>query len=78
MVYNDSFNRRTPLVMEISTDGDKSYAYRKILADGDQTYAYPCGIQTADGKIHVIYTTNARSTIMHCWLDEADVVMPAN
>ncbi len=74
LLYNDSFSRRTPLVMEISTDGDKSYSVRKVIADGDQTFAYPCGVQTRDGKIHVIYTTNSRQTIMHSWLDEADLL----
>lgn len=78
LIYNDSFHRRTPLVMTISTDGDKTYPYRLTLADGDGPYAYPFGIQTQDGKIHVIYTTNRRSTIMHCWLDAADVISSAN
>ena len=78
LIYNDSFSRRTPLVLTMSTDGDKSYPYRKVLAGGEGPYAYPCAIQAKDGKIHVIYTTNRRSTIMHCTLDESDVLEAGN
>jgi len=70
LVYNDSMNDRTPLTVAISTDGDKTYPHRRNIAGGDNTFAYPYAIQTHDGKIHIIYTTNGRTTIMHAVFDE--------
>ncbi len=64
LVYNDSMNRRTPLVAALSTDGDESYAYKITIGDEDNTYAYPMAIQAEDGTIHVVYTTDSRETIM--------------
>ena len=36
--------------------------WTRAIGGGDNTFAYPYMIQTRDGKIHVIYTTNER----HC------------
>jgi predicted neuraminidase len=74
LVYNDNMNDRTPLTVAISTDGDKSYRYRRNIAGGDNTFAYPYAIQTRDGKIHIIYTTNGRTTIMHAVFDEFAII----
>ncbi len=74
LVYNHSMNDRTPLTVAISTDGDKSYPYRRNIAGGDNTFAYPYAIQSRDGKIHVIYTTNNRTTIMHAVFDEYAII----
>ena len=65
LVYNKNMNDRTPLTVAISTDGDQSYPYTRDIGGGDNSFAYPYAIQTRDGKIHVIYTTNGRTTIMH-------------
>ena len=70
LIYNDSMNDRTPLTVAVSTDGDKTWPYRRDIAGGDNTFAYPYAIQTRDGKIHVVYTTNNRTTIMHAVFDE--------
>jgi predicted neuraminidase len=70
LVYNDNMNERTPLTVAVSTDGDKTYRYRRNIAGGDNSFAYPYAIQTRDGKIHIIYTTNSRTTIMHAVFDE--------
>lgn len=70
LVYNDNMNERTPLTVAISTDGDKTYPYRRNIAGGDNSFAYPYAIQTRDEKIHIIYTTNSRTTIMHAVFDE--------
>jgi predicted neuraminidase len=70
LVYNDNMNERTPLTVAVSTDNDKTYPYRRDIAGGDNTFAYPYAIQTRDGKIHIIYTTNQRATIMHAVFDE--------
>lgn len=74
LVYNDSMDDRTPLTVAISTDNDKTYPHRRNIGEGDNTFAYPVAIQTDDGKIHVIYTTNGRTTIMHAEFDEAAIL----
>jgi predicted neuraminidase len=74
LVYNDNMNDRTPLTVAVSTDGDKSYRYRRNIAGGDNTFAYPYAIQSRDGKIHIIYTTNNRTTIMHTVCDEYAII----
>ena len=74
LVYNDNMNDRTPLTVAVSTDGDKTYPYWRNIAGGDNTFAYPYAIQTRDGKIHIIYTTNARTTIMHAVFDEFAII----
>lgn len=74
LVYNDNMNDRTPLTVAVSVDNDKSYPYRRDIAGGDNTFAYPYAIQTRDEKIHIIYTTNERTTIMHAVFDEFAVI----
>ena len=74
LVYNDNMNERTPLTVAISTDGDQTYPYRRNIAGGDNTFAYPYAIQTRDGKIHIIYTTNGRTTIMHAEFEESAIL----
>jgi predicted neuraminidase len=74
LVYNNSGTDRTPLTVAISTDGDKSYPFRRDIATGDHDYAYPYAIQAADGKIHLVYTSDARSVINHAVFDEAAIL----
>jgi predicted neuraminidase len=74
LVYNDSMNERSPLTVAISTDNDESYPYRRDIAGGDNTFAYPYAIQTDDEKIHIIYTTSNRTTIMHAVFDEQAIL----
>ena len=74
LVYNNNMNDRTPLTVAVSTDGDKTYPYRRDIAGGDNTFAYPYAIQSRDGKIHIIYTTNNRTTIMHAVFDEYAII----
>jgi predicted neuraminidase len=74
LVYNDNMNERTPLTVAISTDDDKTYPHRRNIAGGDNTFAYPYAIQTQDEKIHIIYTTNSRTTIMHAVFDEYAII----
>ena len=73
MVYNDNMNERTPLTVAISTDNDQTWAYTRNILGGDNTYAYPYAIQTSDGKIHIVFTTNARTTIMHSVFNETAI-----
>ncbi|GMW01669.1 MAG: hypothetical protein AMXMBFR84_28060 [Candidatus Hydrogenedentota bacterium] len=65
LVYNDNMNDRTPLTVTVSTDGDKTWPYKRHIGGGENTFAYPYAIQTKDGLIHIIYTANRRTTIMH-------------
>lgn len=70
LVYNDSMNERNPLTASISTDNDQGYPYRRNIIEGRNSYAYPYVIQTSDEKIHVVFTTERRTVIMHAVFDE--------
>ena len=75
LVYNDSKLHRMPLAVSISADGDKTYPYqRNIVEKKNDTAAYPFAIQTQDGRIHVVYTSESRSVINHAVFDEAAVL----
>lgn len=74
LVYNDSGTQRTPLTVAISTDSDKTWPFRRNVAVGDHDYAYPYAIQAKDGKIHLIYTSEARSVINHTVFDESAIL----
>jgi predicted neuraminidase len=77
LVYNHSGVDRTPLSVAISTDNDKSYPYRRDIGTGDHDYAYPYAIQSKDGKIHIVYTTDRRSVINHATFDESAILKPS-
>jgi predicted neuraminidase len=70
LVYNDSMTQRTPLTASLSTDGDKSYQYRRNIAEGRNSFAYPIGFQAADGLIHIVYTSDQRTVINHAMFSE--------
>lgn len=70
LVYNDSMNERTPLTGALSEDGDRTWPYRRDIAVGPYDYAYPLAIQTQDNRIHVIFTSHARTVIEHAVFDE--------
>lgn len=74
LVYNDHMYRRTPLTVAISTDNGQTFPHRREIAGGDNTFAYPYLIQSRDGKLLVLYTTNDRTTIMLAEFDEAAVL----
>lgn len=71
LIYNDSMKARTPLTAALSLDGDKSYPHRRNIAAGPGDFAYPAGFQARDGTLHLVYTTERRSVIMHATFDEA-------
>ena len=75
LVYNDSQADRMPLTVAVSTDDDRSYPHRRNIVNkpGD-TAAYPFAIQTKDGKIHVIYTSENRSVVNHAVFDESAIL----
>ena len=39
------------------------FPHRVNLCEGPQSYAYPTAIQTQDDTIHVVYTTDERTTV---------------
>jgi predicted neuraminidase len=73
LVYNDSMSDRTPLTVAISNDHDKSYAWRRNIAEGRNSFAYPYAIQTRDGKIHIVFTSDQRSVINHAVFEEGAI-----
>jgi predicted neuraminidase len=74
LIYNDSIRGRSPLTAALSTDGDKSYPHRRNLIQGPGDFAYPYAIQTKDGKIHLVFTSNRRTTIHHAVFEEKDIL----
>lgn len=75
LVYNNDKKERMPLTVAISTDDDRSYPYRRNIVDkpGDSA-AYPFAIQTKDGKIHLIYTSERRTVVNHVIFDEEAIL----
>ncbi len=71
LVYNNSMTDRDPLTVALSTDHDKSWPWKRDIAAGPHDYAYPVAIQTRDGKIHVVYTSEQRTVVSHAIFDEA-------
>ncbi|MFO1499848.1 MAG: sialidase family protein [Verrucomicrobiota bacterium] len=69
-VFNDSMSERTPLLAAVSTDGGRSFPQRRALASGPGSFAYPTAIQTADGKIHVTFTSDERTVIRRAVFEE--------
>ncbi|MCP4639361.1 MAG: exo-alpha-sialidase [bacterium] len=78
LVYNDSMNDRTPLTVAVSMDNGKTWPHKRSIGGGDNSFAYPYAIQTQDGMVHIIYTTNSRATIMHAVFDEQAITGPWN
>ncbi len=74
LIYNDSMTERTPLTVAISTDNDKTWPYRRNIREGPNSFAYPYAVQTRDGKIHVVYTSDERTTIHQAVFEEADIL----
>jgi predicted neuraminidase len=70
LIYNDSMNDRTPLTAAVSTDGDKTYPYKRNIIEGKDDFAYPYAIQTKDGKIHLVFTSIVRTQVNHAVFDE--------
>jgi hypothetical protein len=66
-----------PLTAAISVDGDKTYPYKRNIVNkpGDSA-AYPTVIQTHDGKIHVVYTSEKRTLVNHLIFDESAILSP--
>ncbi len=68
-VFNDSFNKRTPLVTALSSDEGRSWGYKRILESEAGKFSYPTAIQDKDGLIHILYTYK-RLSIKHVMIDK--------
>jgi hypothetical protein len=68
-------SERTPLAAAISEDNGKTYPHRRNIVTGEGgDYAYPYAIQTRDGSIHLIFTSEGRTVINHAVFDEDAVL----
>ena len=70
LVYNDHMWKRTPLMLALSDDQDRTWPTKRALASGDNSFAYPVAFQAADGRIHVVYTSDSRKVINHAVVTE--------
>jgi predicted neuraminidase len=70
LVFNDSMAARTPLVAALSVDGDRTYPFRRTLAAGAGDFAYPIALQTTDGTIHLVYTSDGRRVVNYATFSE--------
>ncbi len=70
LVFNDSMVDRDPLTVALSADEDRTWPWKRDLGTGPHDFAYPVAIQTADGKIHVVYTSEQRTVVNHAVFDE--------
>ncbi|WP_063710373.1 sialidase family protein [Schlesneria paludicola] len=75
MIYNNSNQaKRNPLTMRVSTDQGQTWpAARDIVNTPDDEQGYPFIIQTADGRINGVYTSQKRTVVNHFVLDESDI-----
>jgi predicted neuraminidase len=71
LVYNPSMNNRTPLTATLSTDGGKTWPYRRNIIGGRDDFAYPFAIQDWADKIHVVFTSHERTVVQRAVFDEA-------
>jgi hypothetical protein len=79
LIYNNSMKARTPLTAALSTDGGKTFPYRRNLMEGPGDFAYPYAVQTRDGQLHLIFTSQRRTVINRAtfterWLLDAQPV----
>jgi predicted neuraminidase len=70
LIYNPNMHDRTPISVALSTDHGATWPVKLDLATGDHDYAYPYAIQTKDGKVHLIYTSEGRTVINHAVFEE--------
>lgn len=74
LIFNNSFDQRTPLNLAVSTDGDRFRIF-KTLEDAPGEYSYPATVQAANGDLLLTYTWR-RQTIKFLRVPLAEV--PSN
>jgi predicted neuraminidase len=73
LFYNDSMNERTPLAVAISADQGTTFPCRRNVVEGPGDFAYPSAIQTADGRLLVVFTSEERTVINLAVFEESAV-----
>lgn len=71
LVFNNSYNERTPLNLAVSADGEHFHIF-KTLEDGPGQYSYPAIVQAANGDLLITYTWR-RETIKFVRLPLSEV-----
>jgi len=71
LAYNHSMNARTPLTVALSKDDGVTWPYSRNIADDENTYGYPMLVQTRDGLIRLLYTTDHRKSIKIASFEES-------
>jgi predicted neuraminidase len=71
LVFNNSYNTRTPLNLAVSTDGEHFRIF-KTLEDGPGQYSYPAMVQAANGDLLMTYSWR-RQTIKFVRLPLSEV-----
>jgi predicted neuraminidase len=74
LIFNNSYNRRTPLNLAISDDGEHFHVFR-TLEDGPGQYSYPAIVEAANGDLLITYSWR-RETIKFLRLPLSE--LPAN
>ncbi len=75
LAYNDSMNERNPLTVAISTGNDKTWPYKKdIINQPGGDFGYPTLLQTKDGKIHLLFTSEERTVINQVVFEEEEIL----
>jgi predicted neuraminidase len=73
LIYNPDMHERVPLTAALSEDGGRNWGRQVQLATGPGGLAYPSAVQTRDGKIHVVYTSDERKVIRRAIFEESDI-----
>ncbi len=73
-VYNRSMDDRSPLTCAISTDGGETFPHKLDLMSGMGSFAYPTALQTPDGLVHVLFSSDERTTIRHASFREEAIL----
>ena len=60
--------------MAISTDQDESYPHRRNIKEGKGSFSYPTVIQSRDGKIHLVFTSDERTVVNHAVFEEEAIL----
>jgi predicted neuraminidase len=71
LAFNDSKTDRSSLSLALSCDEGKTWPYVKVIeCKAGHIYGYPSIMQDRHGLIHVVYSYNKRSSIVHFVTDE--------
>jgi predicted neuraminidase len=71
LIFNNSYNKRTPLNLAVSADGEHFQLFR-TLEDGPGQYSYPAIVQAANGDLLMTYSWR-RETIKFLRIPLAEV-----